>query len=70
VYVIRANGEVLAASGSAWFSGNEQSILAGDTIVVSLGADKILPFYLWSSIADFLSKIALTIAAYNPVGIF
>jgi polysaccharide export outer membrane protein len=70
IYVIRANGEVLAASGSAWFGGKEQSILAGDTIVVPLNADKVSALYLWTSIADILSKIALTVAAFNAVGVF
>jgi protein involved in polysaccharide export with SLBB domain len=70
MYVIRANGAVMDASYS-WFSaGSSVDIQVGDTIVVPLNADRIRPLNLWSSIAQIVYQISLSIAAADAVGVF
>jgi protein involved in polysaccharide export with SLBB domain len=69
IYVVRASGEVLGSSTSAWFA-SEQQIEVGDTIVVPLDADRIRPLTLWTSIAQIISQVALAAAAANAVGVF
>lgn len=69
MYVVRANGEVLA-SGGGWFSGGNLTIKAGDTIVVPLDAERMRPLALWTSVTQVLYQLALSAAAFNAVGAF
>jgi polysaccharide export outer membrane protein len=62
IYVVRANGEVVADRGSAWFSrdaGGE--IRPGDAIVVPLDVDQ--PLLRWGSITQIIYNLALGAAA-------
>lgn len=70
MYVVRANGEVLASSGSGWFGGGQQTIKVGDTIVVPLDADRIRPLAYWTSVSQVIYQLALSAAAFNAVGVF
>ncbi|MEN7341922.1 MAG: SLBB domain-containing protein [Pseudomonadota bacterium] len=66
IYVVRANGEVIAGTGSRWLrraGGTE--ILPGDTIVVPLDADRLAPLTLWSSVTQIVYNLAIAIAAVN-----
>lgn len=66
VYVVRANGEVVANSGSRWLrrvGGTE--IRPGDTIVVPIDADRIAPLTLWSSVTQIVYNLAIAVAAVN-----
>jgi hypothetical protein len=69
IYAIRASGEVIGASSSAWFQ-SEQKIEVGDTIVVPLEADRIRPLKLWTSIAQIIYQLGLAAAAANAAGVF
>jgi polysaccharide export outer membrane protein len=69
IYVVKANGEVMAPSGG-WFGSGQQPIEVGDTIVVPLDVDRIRPLYLWTSVAQIVYQTALAIAAFNSVGVF
>ena len=51
IYVVRANGSVLASSGSAWFSRNQEEIKPGDTIVVPMDVERLRPLTLWTSVS-------------------
>lgn len=65
VYVIRANGEVIAATGSGWFGSGVHSIGPGDTVVVPLNAQKMRPLTMWTSVTQILYNIAVAVAAVN-----
>lgn len=69
IYVIRANGEVVASTeGGGWFTNNwQQDIEAGDTIVVPLDAERMRPLALWGGVTEIIYRIALSIAAFNNV---
>ncbi len=62
IYVVRANGEVVADSGGGWFrrdAGGE--IRPGDSIVVPLDVDQ--PLVRWGSITQIIYNLALGAAA-------
>ena len=63
IYVVRANGEVVANEGR-WFSrGGSGDIQPGDTIVVPLELDR--PLARWSAITQIVYNLAIAAAAVN-----
>ncbi|MEM6808735.1 MAG: SLBB domain-containing protein [Pseudomonadota bacterium] len=66
IYVVRANGQVVAGTTTAWLrrvGGTE--IRPGDTIVVPIDADRIAPLTLWSSVTQIVYNLAVAVAAVN-----
>ncbi len=69
IYVVRANGSVLASSGSSWFSKNQAQIKPGDTIVVPMDVEHLRPLTLWTSISQIAYQFGLAIAAWHTIGV-
>ena len=66
IYVVRANGAVIARSQSRWFGrGGRVEIRPGDTIVVPLDADKMRPLTFWTGVTQILYQGAIAVAAIN-----
>ncbi len=66
IYVVRANGAVIANNGSRWLGRGERSdIRPGDTIVVPLDTDRMRPLALWGSVTQILYQAAIAVAAVN-----
>jgi protein involved in polysaccharide export with SLBB domain len=66
VYVVRANGEVIADSGRRWFRGGSGTeILPGDTIVAPLEVDRVRPLSLWGAVTQIAYNLAIAAAAVN-----
>jgi protein involved in polysaccharide export with SLBB domain len=64
IYVVRANGEVIAESGASWFRrGSTTAMRAGDTVVVPLDVDQ--PLARWSAITTIIYNLAIAAAAVN-----
>ena len=64
IYVVRADGEVVASSGSRFFrSGNAGDMRPGDTIVVPLDADRLDPITLWTNVTTIIYNIGIAAAA-------
>ena len=64
IYVVRANGEVVAQSGARWFGRDSSGgIKAGDAIVVPLKLDQ--PLARWSAITTIIYNMALAAAAVH-----
>jgi protein involved in polysaccharide export with SLBB domain len=62
IYVVRANGEVVANRGGAWFSRDSGGeIRSGDSIVVPLDVDQ--PLLRWGAITQIIYNLALGAAA-------
>jgi polysaccharide biosynthesis/export protein len=67
IYVVRANGSVIANGGSFWFSGAGESIRPGDTIVVPINAEQMLPLPFWQAVTGILYNIAIATAAVHAL---
>ncbi len=65
VYVVRANGSVVASSGSRWFAGSTVKIHPGDTIVVPLDTERIPALPFWTAVTTILYNIAIAVAAVH-----
>ena len=66
VYVVRANGSVIAGSGNRWFSkAGSEGIEPGDTVVVPLNAGKMRPLPLWTAVTTIIYNLAVAVAAVN-----
>ncbi|MEJ2516374.1 MAG: SLBB domain-containing protein [Gammaproteobacteria bacterium] len=69
VYIVRANGAVVAGSGgSKWFSrGSSLEIRPGDTVVAPLDVDRIPGLALWQSSTTILYNLAIAVAAIGSL---
>jgi polysaccharide biosynthesis/export protein len=65
VYVIKANGQVSAASSSRWFRNSDLQIAPGDTIVVPMDVERIRPIPLWTAVTQIIFNLAVAVAAVN-----
>ena len=65
IYVVRANGAVVADTGGRWFSrgGGDGEIQPGDAIVVPLHLDQSLS--RWASITQIIYNLAIAAAAVH-----
>ena len=64
IYVVRADGEVVASTGSRFFRRRDASdIRPGDTIVVPLDADRISQLTLWTNVSTIIYNIGVAAAA-------
>jgi polysaccharide biosynthesis/export protein len=65
IYVVRADGSVVANSGARWFSSANVEIKPGDTIVVPLNAEHIPPLPLWQAVSQILYNVAIAVLAVH-----
>ncbi|HKS58437.1 MAG TPA: SLBB domain-containing protein [Steroidobacteraceae bacterium] len=63
-YVVRADGSVVARSGSSWFGGGT-SIRPGDTIVAPLDTERMRPLPFWTAVTTIVYNLAIAAAAVN-----
>jgi polysaccharide biosynthesis/export protein len=68
VYVVRADGSVIANQGSRWFNrGSEVPIRPGDTIVVPINATQMLPLPFWQAVTGIMYNVAIAAAAVHAL---
>lgn len=68
IYVVRADGSVVAGEGSRWFSrGSEVQISPGDTIVVPINAEQMLPLPFWQAVTGIMYNVAIAAAAVHAL---
>ncbi len=65
IYVVRANGSVVANSGNGWFSKSSEEMRPGDTIVVPLNAGSMRPLPMWTAVTTIIYNLAVAVAAVN-----
>ena len=65
VYVVRADGSVLAREGSRWFSRTSVDIHPGDTIVVPLDTERMPALPFWQAVTQIIYNLAISAAAVN-----
>jgi polysaccharide biosynthesis/export protein len=68
VYVVRADGSVVANEGSRWFSrGSNIEMHPGDTIVVPINAEQMLPLPFWQAVTGIMYNVAIAAAAVHAL---
>lgn len=69
IYVVRANGSVVASGGGGWFqlSRSEVTIRPGDTIVVPLDTEHIPALPLWTQVTQIIYNLAVALLAIRSV---
>jgi polysaccharide biosynthesis/export protein len=65
IYVVRADGSVVANEGGRWFRGDAVPIKAGDTIVVPLNAEHLPALPLWQAVTQIIYNVAIAAAAVH-----
>jgi polysaccharide biosynthesis/export protein len=67
IYVVRANGNVVASQGNRWFQNGDVSIKPGDTVVVPLDAEHLPPLPYWTAVTTILYNVAIAVAAVHAL---
>jgi polysaccharide biosynthesis/export protein len=69
IYVVHANGSVIAVEGHRWFSlsGSEMQIKPGDTIVVPLDTERLPALPFWTAVTTILYNVAIAVAAVHSL---
>ena len=68
IYVVRADGSVVADNGGMhWFSPSNAQIKPGDTIVVPINAEQMLPLPFWQAVTGILYNVAIAAAAVHAL---
>jgi polysaccharide biosynthesis/export protein len=68
IYIVRANGDVVAGGRSGWFRRTQQiDIRPGDTIVVPLNTERVAALPLWTSVTTIIYNLAIALLAIHSV---
>jgi polysaccharide biosynthesis/export protein len=68
IYVVRANGDVVASGRSGWFRRSQSiEIRPGDTIVVPLDTERVRGLPLWQSVTTIIYNLAVALLAVRSV---
>jgi polysaccharide export outer membrane protein len=65
IYVVHANGSVVAGEGNRWFEGSQVPIKPGDTIVVPLNAERMPALPFWTAVTTIIYNVAIAAAAVH-----
>ena len=65
IYVVRANGGVVATEDNRWFSRSSVSMRPGDTVVVPLDAERLPPLPFWQAVTGIIYNVAIAAAAVH-----
>jgi protein involved in polysaccharide export with SLBB domain len=67
IYVVQANGSVLAEESKSWFGGDGAQLAPGDTVVVPLDAERMRPLPLWTAVTTIVYNLAVAVAAIGSL---
>jgi protein involved in polysaccharide export with SLBB domain len=67
IYVVRANGSVVANQGNRWFQQGGYPMRPGDTVVVPLDAEHMPPLPYWQAVTSILYNVAIAVAAVHAL---
>lgn len=65
IYVVRADGSVVANNGARWFRSSSEQIRPGDTIVVPLNAEHIPALPFWQAVTQIIYNVAVAFLAVH-----
>ncbi|HVZ35955.1 MAG TPA: SLBB domain-containing protein, partial [Polyangiaceae bacterium] len=67
IYVVRADGSVVARQSGRWFSHADVEMRPGDSIVVPLDTQKMRPLPLWTAVTTIIYNLAVSVAAIGSL---
>src|SRR6266480_2836564 len=67
IYIVHADGSVVANEGARWFSSSNVQMHPGDTVVVPLNAEHVPALPLWGAVTQILYNIAIATAAVHAL---
>ena len=68
IYIVRANGDVVSGGRSGWFRRSQAiEVRPGDTIVVPLNTERVLPLPLWTAVTTIIYNLAIALLAVHSV---
>jgi protein involved in polysaccharide export with SLBB domain len=65
IYVVRANGSVVAREGNRWFEHSTVPMRPGDTVVVPLDAEHMPALPFWQAVTSIVYNVAIAAAAVH-----
>jgi polysaccharide export outer membrane protein len=65
IYIVRADGSVVAQQGGRWFSRSSTEIRPGDTVVVPLDTERMPALPFWQAVTQIVYNLAISAAAVN-----
>lgn len=65
VYVVRADGSVVAHGNRRWFNGGSVAMKPGDTVVVPLDTERLPALPFWQAVTQILYNLSISAAAVN-----
>jgi polysaccharide biosynthesis/export protein len=65
IYVVRADGSVVANEGGRWFSRSSIDIRPGDTVVVPLDTERLPALPFWQAVTQIIYNLAISAAAVH-----
>jgi protein involved in polysaccharide export with SLBB domain len=68
IYVVRADGSVVANDSGRWFSRSATDIRPGDTIVVPTDTERMTALPFWQAVTQIIYNLAISAAAVNSFG--
>jgi len=67
IYVVRADGSVVARKGGRWFDHDDADMQPGDSIVVPLDTQRMRPLPLWTAVTTIIYNVAVSVAAIGSL---
>jgi protein involved in polysaccharide export with SLBB domain len=67
IYVVHANGNVVANQGNRWFQNGNVAMKPGDTVVVPLDAERLPSLPYWQAVTTILYNVAIAVAAVHAL---
>lgn len=65
IYIVHANGSIIAHEGGRWFARVDETIKPGDTIVVPLDTERLPPLPFWQAVTSIIYNVAIAAAAVH-----
>jgi protein involved in polysaccharide export with SLBB domain len=65
IYIVRANGSVVATEGNRWFQRRDITMKPGDTVVVPLDTEQLPPLPFWQAVTQIIYNVAIAAAAVH-----
>jgi protein involved in polysaccharide export with SLBB domain len=65
IYVVHADGSVVANEGGRWFNRSGTAIRPGDTVVVPLDTERLPALPFWQAVTQIIYNLAISAAAVN-----